>query len=375
MTIQEVEAKSILRKHKKIDSWFITHYSMNLYRGCSFNCAYCDGRNEKYFVHGEFDKNIIVKKNAIEILRKELTPSRRKIPLKRSFVMPCGGVGDSYEPVEKKYELTRRTLELLYEFNLPVHILTKSTLVKRDVDILRKINNQSKVIISFSFSSADEKISKIFEPNAHSPSERLEAISFFSDQGFSTGIFLMPVIPFITDTPAMMDETIGKAKKAGAEFVIFSGMTLKEGRQKEHFLNILGKEFPHLKIEYENIYQDDKWGNTTKEYYEAINFTFDFIAKKHKIPKRIPAYLYNSILSENDLVTVILDQIDYLLKLKNYKSNFGYAAYTISKLTVPVSEIRTELGRINGIGKTIKKIILEILDTGTSRYYEKLLVK
>ena len=88
MTIQETETKSILRKKKRIDSWFITHYSMNLYRGCSFNCAYCDGRNEKYFVQGEFDKNIIVKKNAIEILRKELTPSRRKIPLKRSFVMP-----------------------------------------------------------------------------------------------------------------------------------------------------------------------------------------------------------------------------------------------------------------------------------------------
>ena len=374
MTIKETEAKSILRKKKRIDSWFITHYSMNLYRGCSFNCAYCDGRNEKYFVQGEFDKNIIVKKNAIEILRKELTPSRRKIPLKRSFVMPCGGVGDSYEPVEKKYQLTRKTLELLYEFNLPVHILTKSTLVKRDIDILRKINKQNKAIISFSFSSTDEKISKIFEPNAPLPSERLEAISFFSQQGFSTGIFLMPVIPFITDTPAMMDETISKAKEAGAEFVIFSGMTLKEGRQKEYFLNILEREFPHLKIEYENIYRDDKWGNTTKEYYETINFTFDFIAKKHKIPKRIPAYLYNTILSENDLVTVILDQIDYLLKLKNYKSNFGYAAYVISNLSVPVSEIRNELGRINGIGKTIKKIILEIIDTGTSRYYEKLLI-
>ena len=83
--------------------------------------------------------------------------------------------------------------------------------------------------------------------------------------------------------------------------------------------------------------------------------------------------MYNSIFSENDLVIVILEQIDYLLKLKNYKSNFGYAAYAVSQLTEPVSSIRTELGRINGIGKTIKKIILEIIDTGTSQYYEKLL--
>ncbi len=374
MTFKEVEAKSILRKRKRIDSWFVSHYSMNLYRGCSFNCAYCDGRNEKYFVQGEFDKNIIVKKNAIEILRKELTPSRRKYPLKRSYIMPCGGVGDSYEPVEKKYQLTRQTLELLYEFNFPVHILTKSTLVKRDVDILKKINRQNSAIISFSFSSVDDKLSKIFEPNAPLPSERLSTMSFFKEGGFSCGIFLMPVIPFITDTPEMMDKTISKAKKAGADFVIFSGMTLKEGRQKDHFLNVLKKNFPNLLLEYENIYRDDKWGNTTKEYYESINFTFNLVAKKHKIPKRIPSYMYNSILSENDLVVVILEQIDYLLKLKNYKSNFGYAAYAVSQLTEPVSSIRTELGRINGIGKTIKKIILEIIDTGTSQYYEKLLI-
>ena len=374
MIIQETEAKSILRKKKKIDSWFISHYSMNLYRGCSFNCAYCDGRNEKYFVQGEFDKNIIVKKNAIDVLHKELTPSKRKYPLKRSYIMPCGGVGDSYEPIEKKYQLTRKTLELLYEFNFPVHILTKSVLVKRDVDILQKINRQSRAIISFSFSTVDDNISKIFEPNAPLPSERLETISFFKERGFSCGIFLMPVIPFITDTPQMMDETISKAKEAGAEFVIFGGMTLKEGRQKEHFLNVLGKKFPHLMLEYENIYKDDNWGNATKEYYNTINFTFDLVAKKYKIPKRIPPYLYNTVLNENDLVIVILEHIDYLLKLKNYKSNFGYAAYKISQLNTSVSAIRTELKRINGIGETIKKIILEIIDTGTSKYYEKLLI-
>ena len=111
MPSKEVEAKSILRKHKRIDSWFISHYSLNLYRGCTHNCSYCDGRSEKYFVEGDFGKDIIVKKNAVEILAKELTPSKRKKPLKRSFMLPGGGVGDSYEPVEKKYELMPPTLE------------------------------------------------------------------------------------------------------------------------------------------------------------------------------------------------------------------------------------------------------------------------
>ncbi|HEC95623.1 MAG TPA: hypothetical protein ENI50_01200, partial [Euryarchaeota archaeon] len=81
MTIKEIEAKSILRKHKKIDSWFISHYGMNLYRGCAHNCVYCDGRSEKYNVDGEFGEDVTVKVNAIELLRRELKPKRKRTPL------------------------------------------------------------------------------------------------------------------------------------------------------------------------------------------------------------------------------------------------------------------------------------------------------
>jgi DNA repair photolyase len=375
MPAKEIEAKSVLRKYKRIDSWFVSHYGMNLYRGCTHDCVYCDGRAESYFVQGDFGKDIVVKKNAIEILRKELNPKRRKIPLKRSYILPGGGVGDSYEPIDKKYELTRKALELLYEFNFPVHMLTKSTLINRDIDILQKINKQNKAIISFSFSTVDDKISKIFEPHAALPSERLETISYLKENGFACGMFLMPVIPFITDTPEMIERSIREGVKAGVDFIIFGGMTLKEGRQKEYFMKNILEHFPHLQIEYENLYNNDKWGNPSHEYFETVNFTFQTFAKKYKIPKRIPAYLFNNILDENDLVIVILEQIDYLLKLRDYKSNFGYAAYAISKLDTGLSNIRSELGQINGIGPTIRKIIWEILDTGTSRYYEKLLVE
>jgi len=375
MSTKEIEAKSLLRKHKKIDSWFIAHYSLNLYRGCTHNCVYCDGRAENYYVQGDFGKDISVKTNAAEIFRKELTPTKRKKPLRRSFMLPGGGVGDSYEPLEAKYQLTREILKILYEFSFPVHMLTKSTLIKRDLDILKKINKQNRSIVSFSFSSVDEKLSKIFEPNVPSPKERLDAISYFKDEGFTCGMFLMPVIPFITDTPHMIEEAINRGVEAGIDFVIFSGMTLKAGRQKDYFMNTLKKYFPHILLEYDSIYKDSKWGVTTNEYYETINFTFDTFAKKYKIPKRIPSYIFNNILSENDLVIVILEQIDYLLKLKGYKSNYGYAAYSISKLNKSLSEIRSELTRINGIGQTIRKIIWEILDTGTSKYYEKLMVE
>ena len=113
---------------------------MNLYRGCSHNCVYCDGRSEGYHVDEQFGQVVTVKTNAIEILRREIDPKRKRTPLKRSFIMVGGGVGDSYQPVESKYQLTRKALDLVYEYNFPVHMLTKSTLIKRDIDILKRIN-------------------------------------------------------------------------------------------------------------------------------------------------------------------------------------------------------------------------------------------
>jgi len=375
MTIREIEAKSILRKYKKIDSWFISRYGMNLYRGCIHNCIYCDGRSEGYYVDGEFGEDVTVKINAIEILRRELDPKRKRIPFKRSFVMIGGGVGDSYQPIEAKYQLSRRALELVDEYNFPVHVLTKSTLVKRDIDILKKINKKNRAIVSFSFSSADDEISAIFEPGVPPPSERLKTLTFFKNEGIACGMFLLPVIPFITDTPELIEKTIRKASEASLDFIIFGGMTLKEGRQKDYFFKTLKKYYPKLIVEYENIYQKSKWGEAAGEYYNSINLTFNCIIKKYKIPPRIPLSLYKDILEENDLVVVILEHIDYFLKLQGRTSPYGYAAYSISQIKEPLSSMRRELKRINGVGKVTESIILEILNTRSSSYYKKLLAK
>jgi DNA repair photolyase len=373
MTIREIKAKSILRKYKKIDSWFISRYGMNLYRGCTHNCIYCDGRAEGYYVDGEFGEDVTVKVNAIEILRRELDPKRKRTPFKRSFIMIGGGVGDSYQPVEAKYQLSRKVLELMDEYNFPVHILTKSTLIERDIDILKKINRKDRAIVSFSFSSVNDEISAIFELGVPPPSERLKTLAFFKNEGIACGMFLLPVIPFITDTPKLMEKTIRKASEVGLDFIIFGGMTLKEGRQKDYFFKTLKKYYPKLIVEYENIYQKSKWGEATGEYYNSTNLTFNSIMKKYKIPPRIPLTLYKDILEENDLVVIILEHIDYLLKLKGRTSPYGYAAYSVSRLKEPLLSIKRELKRINGVGKVTESIILEILKTGSSSYYKKLL--
>ncbi len=231
MNITEIEAKSILRKHKKIDSWFISHYGMNLYRGCSHNCVYCDGRAEGYYVEGEFGKDVAVKINGIEILARELDPARKRRPFKQSFIMVGGGVGDSYQPAEEKYQLSRKVLQLLYKYNFPVHVLTKSTLIIRDMDILKDINEQRKAVVSFSFSSVDNRISSIFEPGVPPPAERLKTLALFKEQGFACGMFLMPVIPFVTDTKGLIEQAVKRGAEIGVDFIIFSGMTLKQGRQ------------------------------------------------------------------------------------------------------------------------------------------------
>ncbi|MCK4688922.1 MAG: hypothetical protein KAT41_01365, partial [Candidatus Marinimicrobia bacterium] len=338
------------------------------------NCVYCDGRSEGYYVDGEFGEDVTVKVNAIEVLRRELDPKRKRTPFKRSFIMVGGGVGDSYQPIERKYQICRKALQLINEYNFPVHILTKSTLIKRDIDILKKIREKNRVIVSFSFSSVHNEISAIFEPGVPSPSERLKTLTFFKNEGFVCGMFLLPVIPFLTDTPDLMEESIRKASAVGLDFVIFGGMTLKEGRQKNYFFNVLNKNYPSLAAEYQKIYKESKWGNATGEYYKSLNQRFNSIARKYKIPVRIPLHFYKDILSENDLVIVLLEHIDYLLKLKGNSSPYGYAAYSISQLKEPLSSVKGELQKLKGVGKTTEGIILEILETGSSSYYEKLLL-
>jgi len=371
--VKEIEAKSILRTHNKIDSWFISRYGMNFYRGCTHNCVYCDGRSEGYYVDGEFGEDVAVKVNTIDVLRRELNPRRKRVPFKRSYMMVGGGVGDSYQPVEKKYELTRKALQLLSGYNFPVSILTKSTLVKRDIDLIKKINEKSGAIVSFSFSSADDKISKIFEPGVPPPSERLETLAFFKEEGIACGMFLLPLIPFVTDKYEVMEDTIRKASETGVDFIICSGMTLKDGKQRDYFLKTLNQNYPELLVEYNHIYRGTKWGNAIEEYYASVNTTFDMLSRKYRMPKRVPLDLFKDVLSENDLVIVILEHIDYLLKVQGKPSPYGYAAYSISQIKEPLSSIKSDLLKIKGVGKITEGIIREILDKGTSSYYEKLL--
>jgi DNA repair photolyase len=324
-------------------------------------------------VSGEFGEDIAVKANAIEVLRRELDPKRRRKPLARSYIMLGGGVGDSYQPIEKKYQLTRRALQLICESGFPVHVLTKSTLVTRDVDILKAVNEHSRAVVSFSFSSVDDRTSAVVEPRVPPPSERLDALRFFKSQGIACGMFLLPVIPGVTASPELLEEAVAKASGVGVDFIIFGGMTLKEGRQKGYFEEKIKDHYPRLEPEYRRIYRGSKWGEPVPEYADSLNRTFGVIARRHKMPMRMPPALYRDILGENDLVVVILEQIDYLLRMRGERSPFGWAAYSISQVAEPLSDLKGDLRKLKGVNEAAERVVLEILGTGRSSLHEQLL--
>lgn len=311
-----------------------------------------------------------MKVNAPAVLLRELDPRRKRKPMPQSFMLLGGGVCDAYQSVEVDYELARKTLELIDGFGYPVHILTKSTLVERDLDIIERINRKKRAIVSFSFSSTDEEISRIFEPGVPSPERRLESIRTFRKAGIACGMFLIPVIPFLTDTRKMMTETLQKGKEAGIDFVIFGTLTLKTGRQKDYFMRTLEGYYPDLVSRYRGIYpESSQWGESSPGYATAVHRAFAEVAEDVGIPVRMPQKLFDDILSRDDLVIVLLEHLDYRLKLAGKSSPYGYAAWSLSQQKKPVSELsREELLAVKGVGPVVLEVIEEALETGTCRH-------
>jgi hypothetical protein len=205
------------------------------------------------------------------------------------------------------------------------------------------------------------------------PSRRLETIEAIKNEGIACGAFLMPVIPFITDTAELMQESVSQMREAGVDFIIFGGMTLKEGRQKDHFMKALGKHFPEIAGKYQDIYQYSKWGEPVKEYSDIVNTRFARIVVKQGIPMRIPPSLYGDILDTGDRIIVILEHIDYLLKMRGENSSFGYGAYLFSQLSSSILKWQEDAPGLKRIDQKVQAVIKEVIATGRSTYYEQLL--
>ncbi len=241
-----IPAKTIITKTKYGDFWFGVDYNMNLYKGCSHGCIYCDSRSNCYQIE-DFD-TVRSKENALEILNHELATKRQK------GVIGIGAMSDTYNPLEKKYEITRKALNLIEQFHFGVSIDTKSNLILRDIDILKKINKHNDLIIKIKITTSDDDLSKIIEPRVCSSSERFETIKQLSNNGLFVGVLLHPVLPFITDTEENIKSLVKKAYESGAKFIhSFFEMTLRDN-MRDYYYDQLDKHFPNLKQKYQSTY-------------------------------------------------------------------------------------------------------------------------
>jgi DNA repair photolyase len=244
--ISYVRSKSILNRVKQPDSWFGLWYNMNLYRGCSHRCVYCDSRSECYGID-DFDGEVIVKENAVDLLRDKLPRLRVK------GTIGTGSMNDPYQHVEKRLCLTRRALEVIASNGFPVHIITKSDLVLRDMDILKRIGRVY-AAVTFTVTTADETMSRKLEPFSTTVSDRFDAMRILSQNGIRTGISLMPVIPFLTDSYDNIQSIVDKASRSGAEYIIASfGLTLRD-RQREYYYDRIENMFPGMRTKYRTLF-------------------------------------------------------------------------------------------------------------------------
>ncbi len=278
-----LKTKTILTKVKYGDSWYGVDYNMNLYRGCSHGCIYCDSRSNCYHIEN-FD-SVNGKKNALSTLRSEL--------LKKNVgVVGMGSMSDRYNPMEKKHQITRGALELILRNNYGVAIDTKSDLILRDTNLLKEINKNNNVIVKFTITTHYDKLASITEPNVSLPSSRLKAIKTLSDNGIFVGIMLNPVLPYITDKEEDIKRLVFLAHQNGTKFIhTYMGMTLKD-KQRKYYYETLEKHFPGLKKRYESTYGEgyNCLVPGYKRLYKVFKETCDKYGILYDMEKIIKAY-------------------------------------------------------------------------------------
>ncbi len=297
--------KKALNKSILPDLFTISCYRFSPYMACSHGCAYCDGRAERYYIEGDFDRDIIVRENIHEILIKELSNVRLKGPITIS-----SGVTDAYQPVEETLELTRKCLEVLTYFDFPVMLLTKSPLIERDLDLLGKLNKKNPVTVYISLIYLDDKIRQKFEPKAGTVDQRLELISKLKDVGCNVGVLAMPFLPFICDSEQQVTDLLREVIKRGADFAMPGCLTIRPGRQKEYFFQKVNRYYPQYLDKYKEIFSNNLESGVPIDSYL---YGFDNLANKITIENNIdfiaPHHVFRNILSGADELYVLLYQL------------------------------------------------------------------
>ena len=263
MHYKQIKVNTILNKIAKKDTLFLGDYTIDPYQNCEFGCKYCDS---------SFDDTIYIKSNAAEVLSHELEA------VKKGRVI-VGSVHDPYQIVEEEQKITRRLLKILNDNGCSCHILTKSDLVLRDIDIISKIPD---CYVTISIISLNKLIYKLFEDNVPDPKSRLQIIEKLRNSGVKTGLALIPILPFIVEEE--LENIVRLSKEYRADYLLHKHLELK-GDQKYCFLNLINKINVDLPNRYDKLYKDSFMPN--KEYLSNLNKTVSELCKKNRIKNKI----------------------------------------------------------------------------------------
>lgn len=221
---------------------------MNLYRGCSHGCIYCDSRSKCYNMAHDFE-DIEIKTNGVELLKKALKSKKEKC------MIGTGSMTDPYIPLESQEKNIRKSLELIDRYGFGFTCITKSDLVLRDLDLLKRINDKTKAVVQITITTYDEELCKKIEPNVCTTKERVKVLKILKEHNIPTIVWLSPILPFINDTEDNINGILDYCIESNVKGIICFGMglTLREGN-REYFYKKLDQHFPGLKEKYIKTY-------------------------------------------------------------------------------------------------------------------------
>ncbi|MBE5946611.1 MAG: radical SAM protein [Lachnospiraceae bacterium] len=236
--------------YKEVKAILSPQNGMNLYRGCTHGCIYCDSRSKCYRMNHDFE-DIEIKARAEDILEHTLKRKRTK------SMISTGSMTDPYVPIEEELQITRRCLNQIERFDFGLVIQTKSNLIMRDIDILEKINKKTKCVVAMTLTTYDEELCKVIEPGVCTTKERFEVLMAMKEKGIPTIVWISPILPFINDTEENIRGLLDYCVKAGVYGIMYfgAGLTLRDGN-REYFYEQLDKKFPGMKEKYIETYGD-----------------------------------------------------------------------------------------------------------------------